>query len=99
MCDRDKMAALNEGTFSDLVELEGDEESGSDVHIEVKVPSPLTKSAKQKGRGTNKHGGMHTSNGHLYAHGNTDEPFRIGILGVRRKGLILSYLFYITDTS
>ena len=63
--DRDKMAALNEGTVSDLVELEGDEESGSDVHIEVKVPSPLTKSAKQKGRGTNKHGGTPTSNGHL----------------------------------
>ena len=36
--------------------------------------------------GTNKHGGTPTSNGHLYAHGNTDEPFRIGILGVRRKG-------------
>ena len=58
--DRDKMAALNEGTVSDLVELEGDEESSSDVHVEVKVPSPLTKSAKQKGCGTNKHGGTPT---------------------------------------
>eukprot|EP00966_Prymnesium_polylepis_P231491 5355928-Prymnesium_polylepis.1 len=84
--DRDMMARLNEGTVSDLVELEGNEETGANAHTEVKEPSPFSKSAFRLGEGTVKDGGTYASVGHLYAHGNTDERYRLGILGVTRKG-------------
>ena len=83
--DRDAMARLNSGTVTDIVEYDGDDDTGADAHTEVKVPSPFT-SAHRAGKGTETHGGTPTSVGHLYAHGNTDEPFRVSILGVKRKG-------------
>ena len=84
--DKGSMADLNKGTVTDLVELEGDEETGADSHVEIKVPSPLAKSAYRVGHGTARDGGCYASVGHLFAGGNTEERYRIGILGVRKKG-------------
>ena len=82
---KDRMANLNEGTITDVVELEGDEETGADCHWEVKVPSPTTKSP-HGGRGSKENGGSPQDVGHHYAFGNTEERYRAIILGVKRKG-------------
>ena len=63
---------LNEGTVVDIFELEGDEISGGDALMEVKVPSPTTKSFLT-GKGTKKGGGKPSSCGHWVAFGNTEE--------------------------
>ena len=84
--DKSQMAELNEGTITDLCELEGDEDTGADCHVEVKVPSPCSASAYKVGLGTKAGGGCYASVGHLYALGNTEERYRNGILGVKQKG-------------
>ena len=84
--DKSQMAELNEGTITDLCELEGDEDTGADCHVEVKVPSPCSASAYKVGLGTKTGGGCYASVGHLYALGNTEERYRNGILGVKQKG-------------
>ena len=84
--DKSQMAELNEGTITDLCELEGDEYAGADCHVEVKVPSPCSASAYKVGLGTKAGGGCYASVGHLYALGNTEERYRNGILGVKQKG-------------
>ena len=86
--DKDKMAAINEGTVTDVVELEGDEDTGADCHWEVKVPSPTTGTHKtsRKGKGTDDKGGSPADVGHMYAFGNTEERYRAAILGVKFKG-------------
>ena len=61
--DRDAMARLNSGTVTDIVEYDGDDDTGADAHTEVKVPSPFT-SAHRAGKGTETHGGTPTSVGH-----------------------------------
>jgi hypothetical protein len=58
-----------------------------DCHVKIKVPSPTTKSAyKAINARTKDGGGTYASVGHQYAFGNTEERYRIGILGVRAKG-------------
>ena len=84
--DKSKTDFLNTGTVVDLYELEGDEETGADNLIEVKVPSPMGKSSHQKGVGSKKNGGTYASVGHRYAFGNTHERYRMLILGTRRRG-------------
>ena len=79
------MAGLNEGTLTDVVELEGDEEAWADCHWEVKVPSPTTKSP-HGGRGSKENGGSPQDVGHHYAFGNTEERYRAIILGVKHEG-------------
>ena len=60
-------------------------ETGGDVQIEVKVPNPLT-STRSAGRGTHKYGGIPASVGNLYGFGNTEEPYRVLVLGCERRG-------------
>jgi hypothetical protein len=83
--NKERMAQLNEGTITDLCEVEGDEETGADVHFEVKVVSPCTQKGSA-GRGSRAEGGKPESVGHLYAFGNTEERLRVGILGIRGMG-------------
>ena len=40
--DKSQMAELNEGTITDLCELKGEEDTGANSHVEVKVPSPCS---------------------------------------------------------
>ena len=83
--DKERTDLLNETCAVDLGELEGDDATGGDVCYEFKVPSPLlfTRSA---GKGSAEHGGKPGSVGHWYGFGNTEEPYRVGILGCRRRG-------------
>ena len=78
-------AELNAGHVVDVAELEGDEDSGGDSLVEIKVPSPTTK-AWSRGRGKADTGGCAASVGHLYAFGNTEEALTRTILGVRARG-------------
>jgi len=77
---------LNETCAVDLAEIGGDDATGRDCLVEIKVASSLTKAAKCKGRGSKKHGGKPASVGHLYAFGNTEERYRVDILGCKRRG-------------
>ena len=61
-------------------ELEGDETTGADVCQEYNVPSPIIKSHKA-GRGTRKDGGAVAHVGHHYGLGNTEEKYRLDVLG------------------
>jgi len=83
--DKAKTDMLNEGCAVDLAELEGDDTTGGDCLYEAKVPSALTKSYSA-GKGSKKGGGKPGSVGHLYAFGNTEEFYRLDILGCRRRG-------------
>ena len=57
-----------------------------DIDIQFKVPSPLyTKGHVVKGTSPT-HGGVPASVGHLYAFGNTEEKFRLKILGCKGRG-------------
>ena len=63
---------------------------GGDCCYEFKVPSSLTKS-RSEGRGSKPKpdgtgGGQPASVGHLYAFGNTEEKYRVAVLGCRRRG-------------
>jgi hypothetical protein len=83
--DPESAALYNEGYILDLAEVGGDEETGADVLYEFKVPSPLTKSHVVTGKSP-KHGGVPASVGHLYAFGNTEEKFRLKVLGCKGRG-------------
>ena len=76
---------LNEGTVVDIFELEGDEISGGDALMEVKVPSPTTKSFLT-GKGTKKGGCKPSSCGHWIAFGNTEERYRVKVFGLKGRG-------------
>ena len=76
---------LNEGTVVDIFELEGDEISGGDALMEVKVPSPTTKTFLT-GKGTKKGGGKPSSCGHWVAFGNTEERYRVKVFGLKGRG-------------
>ena len=76
---------INHGYAVDLAELEGDDATGADVCQEYKVPSPTTKT-HHVGKGTKKNGGSVASVGHLYAFGNTEERYRVRILGCKARG-------------
>ena len=78
---------INTTCAVDLAELEGDEATGADVCQEYKVVAPLTKS-RRMGRGSVLHGGTVADVGHLYAFGNTEERYRIKILGCKGKGTL-----------
>jgi len=78
---------LNEGYAVDLAELEGDDATGADVLQEYKVPSPITKKFSV-GVGTKKDGGVHASVGHLYGLGNTEEKYRLRVLGCKGRGFL-----------
>ena len=78
---------INSTHAVDLAELEGDEATGADVCQEYKVPSPITKS-KHAGVGTRIHGGAVGDVGHLYALGNTEETYRIQVLGCKARGVL-----------
>ena len=79
---------LNEGYAVDLGELEGDDATGADVCQEYKVPSPTTKSAHAAGKGSKKDGGCPASVGHLYGLGNTEEKYRLTVLGCKARGFV-----------
>ena len=83
--DLEKMNMLNTGYAVDIAELEGDDATGADVCQEYKVVSPLTKTHRT-GRGSKVHGGSVANVGHLYAFGNTEERYRIKILGCKGRG-------------
>ncbi|KOO31680.1 NAD-dependent glycerol-3-phosphate dehydrogenase, partial [Chrysochromulina tobinii] len=78
---------INTTCAVDLAELEGDEATGADVCQEYKVVAPLTKS-RRMGKGSVLHGGTVADVGHLYAFGNTEERYRIKILGCKGKGVL-----------
>ena len=78
---------INTTCAVDLAELEGDEATGADVCQEYKVVAPLTKS-RRMGKGSVLHGGTVADVGHLYAFGNTEERYRIKILGCKGKGTL-----------
>lgn len=80
-----RTCSINEGCAVDLAELEGDDATGGDCLYEIKVPSPLTKKFIV-GKGSKKKGGGPASVGHLHAFGNTEEFYRLTILGCRRRG-------------
>ena len=82
---KDKTSYINETGVPDLVEIGGDEATGGDVCVETKVPSPLTQS-RSAGKGSRKKGGKPASVGHLYAFGNTEEFYRVRILGCKQVG-------------
>ena len=77
---------FNAGYIVDVAEVGGCDVTGADVSYEVKVPSPFAVSAHQAGRGTCTHGGAYASVGHLYALGNTEERYRVKILGAKSRG-------------
>ena len=81
----EKTVLLNEGAVVDLAELGGDDSTGADTLIEVKVPSAV-KQSRSQGKGSAMHGGRPASVGHLYGFGNTEEFYRVDILGTRRRG-------------
>jgi hypothetical protein len=83
--DRDKTAALCETHTVDVAEIGGDDATGGDVLIETKVPSPLTR-AKSAGKGSKDGGGKPAKVGHQYAFGNTEEPYRVLVLGCKKRG-------------
>ena len=83
--DRNKTAELNETHTLDVAEIGGDEETGGDVLIETKVPSSLTKTWSA-GQGSKSGGGKPAKVGHLYAFGNTEEPYRVLVLGCKQRG-------------
>ena len=78
---------LNEGYAVDLAEFEGDDATGADVCQEYKVPSPTVKSYSAGG-GTKKDGGCAASVGHLYGLGNTEEKYRLKVLGCKARGYL-----------
>jgi hypothetical protein len=53
--------------------------------VETKVPNPLTQS-RSAGKGSRKKGGKPASVGHLYAFGNTEEFYRVDVLGCNQVG-------------
>ena len=83
--DPEKTADLNEGHAVDLYEMGGDEDTGGDTLLEFKVGHPNKKTAP-KGRGSRKKGGAPAAVGHKYAFGNTEEQFRLQILGCKARG-------------
>lgn len=83
--DRNKTAELCETHTLDLAELGGDEETGGDVLVEAKVPSSLTKE-RSAGKGSKEKGGKPAKVGHLYAFGNTEEKYRVLVLGCKKRG-------------
>ena len=83
--EKEKTDILNTGCAVDLAELEGDDLTGGDVSYEFKVPSPTVKTFS-KGKGSKEKGGQPASVGHLYGFGNTEEKYRVKILGCRRRG-------------
>ena len=88
--DKERTDMLNETSHVDLAELEGDDATGGDCLYEFKVPSALTK-GRSEGKGSKPKadgsgGGQPASVGHQYAFGNTEEKYRVMILGCRRRG-------------
>ena len=87
--DKDKQAkskspltSYNATHTPDIVE-PGGGPGGSDRVFEGKVVSPCTASDSQTGRMT---GTRPPKRGHLFAFGNTEESYRIMILGTKRRG-------------
>ena len=80
-------AHLNEDHVVDVAEVGGNDLTGGDTLVELKVPSPLVTTYKA-GRGT--HGpepaGTVRHVGNEYAFGNTEEFYRIQVLGCKRRG-------------
>ena len=76
---------INATCAVDLAELEGDENTGADVCQEYKVPSPLIQTHRA-GQGTRKDGGTEANVGHRYALGNTEEHYRLLVLGCKGRG-------------
>ena len=83
--DKAKTDMLNEDCAVDVAELGGDDATGSDALYEIKVVSPHLKKLSL-GRGTKAGGGKPASVGHRFAFGNTEEIYRIKILGCRKRG-------------
>lgn len=78
-------AHLNSDHVLDVAEVGGDIETGGDHLWEIKTPSPTT-TTRSEGRGSSVNGGAPASVGHHFAFGNTEEKYRVNILGCRARG-------------
>ena len=61
-------------------------QGSGDILVEIKVPSPLRQSDRKAGRGSSEHGGCPASVGHLLGLGNTEEEYRVLVLGCKARG-------------
>ena len=80
-----KTAQFNADHVPDLVEVGGDGETGRDALWEIKAPT-ATKAEYKAGQGKKESGGTFTTNGHLYAFGNTDEQYSKKVFGLKGTG-------------
>ena len=69
----------------DLAELGGNEQTAGDVLYEAKCVSP-TKAKQSAGNGSKEGGGAVASVGHRFGFGNTEEEYRVLILGCKEQG-------------
>ena len=83
--DPAKTADLNATHAVDLAELGGNEQTGGDVLYEAKCVSP-TKAKQSAGNGSKEGGGAVASVGHRFGFGNTEEEYRVLILGCKEQG-------------
>ena len=83
--DPAKTADLNATHAVDLAELGGNEQTGGDVLYEAKCVSP-TKAKQSAGNGSQQGGGAAASVGHRFGFGNTEEEYRVLILGCEGAG-------------
>ena len=77
---------LNSTHIVDLAELEGHEDTGADVLVEIKCPSPMVK-GRTAGKGTRSSGATPASNGDRYQFGSTEEKYRLKVLGCKQRGV------------
>ena len=83
--DPAKTSDLNATHAVDLAELGGNEQTGGDVLYEAKCASP-TKAKQSAGNGSQQGGGAVASVGHRFGFGNTEEEYRVLVLGCREQG-------------
>ena len=76
---------LNNTHVVDVAELGGDMKNNRNVLYEFKSPT-ATKSHWSAGRGSQETGGKPASTGHLVGFGNTDEFYRVKVLGTKQRG-------------
>ena len=76
---------LNDTHTIDVAELGGDMKNNRNVLYELKTPT-VTKHAWVAGYGSADLGGAPASTGHLVGFGNTDEHYRVKVLGTKQRG-------------
>ena len=76
---------LNNTHTIDVAELGGDTKNNRNALYEPKTPT-ATKTLWAAGHGSDDLGGAPASTGHLVGFGNTDEPYRVKVLGTKQRG-------------